>query len=400
MYYLTLCSIVKDEDAHLREWIDYHLLAGVEHFVIYDDDSSVPVADSLAEYVAEGLVTVHTPPQPATQLGAYNDCIERYRTGFSRWIGFIDPDEFLAIRKGDDLRVFLTHYEDNAGLAVSWVMHGSNGHLTRPRGGTLASYPRRLPLSDPANRHVKSIVQPDRVVAAMNGHSFVYYPGRHCVNEDGFPVNGMFSYHTVEKIQLNHYYFRSQQDFAEKMDRGDVRVSQEHDRVDKFRWDHFFLQARTPDEPDSTIRPLANRLLRLGDKASPRMLAALNRSRVASSLEAFGEDIARAAARDLAEAERISGIAVAYYPDDPGLWFTRARLLRALGDLEEAHFAVRRSVRVHPSPEAFAELVSIYLDMGDKKEAEKTIAFLKTRMHTDWKSFRPADKRLEKLLAA
>lgn len=400
MPYLSLCCIVKNEDAHLREWINYHLLAGVEHFIIYDDGSRVPVAELLDDYVAEGLVTVHRPPASATQVDAYNDCIERYREGHSRWIGFIDPDEFLALRHGDDLRIFLTRYEDHAGLAVSWVMHGSNGHVTRPAGGTLANYPRRLPLSDPANRHVKSIVQPDKVVAAINGHSFVYYPGRHCVNEDGFPVNGMFSYHTAEHIQLNHYYFRSQQDFAEKMERGDVRVSPEHEKVDKFRWAHFFLQAQTPDEADDTIRPLATRLLRLGRRTRPAMMKALNQSRVSPDLRMFGEEIARAAGRNLVEAERISGIAVAYHPDDASLWFTRARLLRAVDQLDEALMAVKRSVRIHPSPEAFAELVSIYLDMGEDREAHKTLAYLKTRISTDWQHFRPVDSRLELLLAA
>ena len=39
MDYLSLCLICKDENDYLAEWLDYHILAGVERFYIYDDDS-------------------------------------------------------------------------------------------------------------------------------------------------------------------------------------------------------------------------------------------------------------------------------------------------------------------------------------------------------------------------
>ena len=34
--HLGLAGIVRDETPFLREWVDFHLLAGIERFVLYD----------------------------------------------------------------------------------------------------------------------------------------------------------------------------------------------------------------------------------------------------------------------------------------------------------------------------------------------------------------------------
>jgi hypothetical protein len=36
--------------------------------------------------------------------------------------------------------LWLQDYESYGGLGVNWVMFGSSGHKTRPKGGTIASY--------------------------------------------------------------------------------------------------------------------------------------------------------------------------------------------------------------------------------------------------------------------
>ena len=39
LHELAIVAIVKDEAHYLKEWLDYHLAAGVDHFFIYDNDS-------------------------------------------------------------------------------------------------------------------------------------------------------------------------------------------------------------------------------------------------------------------------------------------------------------------------------------------------------------------------
>ncbi len=55
MDYLSLCLVCKDENNYLAEWLNYHILMGVERFYIYDNDSQIPVRDTLKDYVRQGV---------------------------------------------------------------------------------------------------------------------------------------------------------------------------------------------------------------------------------------------------------------------------------------------------------------------------------------------------------
>ena len=50
-YDLAVVAIFKDEAPYLREWLDYHLLAGVEYFYLYNNGLS----DGHADYLRRSL---------------------------------------------------------------------------------------------------------------------------------------------------------------------------------------------------------------------------------------------------------------------------------------------------------------------------------------------------------
>ena len=39
-YFISVACIIKNEGPYLKEWIEYHKLIGVEHFYVYDNESS------------------------------------------------------------------------------------------------------------------------------------------------------------------------------------------------------------------------------------------------------------------------------------------------------------------------------------------------------------------------
>ena len=92
---------------------------------------------------------------------------------------FLDADEFLVLQGGgaQDAPALLRRYEAYAGLALNWVMFGSSGHEGRPEGGVLANYVSCMPAAHPAHHHVKSIVDPRRVVKPGTPHHFEYEEG-------------------------------------------------------------------------------------------------------------------------------------------------------------------------------------------------------------------------------
>jgi hypothetical protein len=239
--YLTVCSVVKDEH-YLPEWVEYHRLVGVEQICLYDG-GTFTAESVLKKQIAEGFVKIIMFPGAGVQLAAYNHYIQHYG-GQSRWIAFIDADEFIVPKTRDDLRVLLEKYEAFGGLGVSWLMFGSSYHIYRPSGLQIENYTWRSGSDYQVNRHIKSIVQSDcvRSTAPNNPHAFVYKSGYYCVNELCEPISGPFSRNTTEVIQLNHYFLRSYADFLSKIQRGPA------DGISYLKPDRFFQCDRVSNE--------------------------------------------------------------------------------------------------------------------------------------------------------
>ena len=88
-HFLSVCAIFKNEGRFLKEWLDYYLLAGVDHFYLYDNGSDDDGVAVLKPYVDKGLVTLIDWTMPYGQMPAYFDCVEKY-SGETNWIGFFD----------------------------------------------------------------------------------------------------------------------------------------------------------------------------------------------------------------------------------------------------------------------------------------------------------------------
>ena len=91
---LAIVAILKCEAPYLKEWLDYHLLAGVDHFYLYDNESPDNQAEVAKPYVEAGLVDYFLLPGKKMQMVAYNDALNRFKF-HCRYMSFIDGDEFV-----------------------------------------------------------------------------------------------------------------------------------------------------------------------------------------------------------------------------------------------------------------------------------------------------------------
>lgn len=77
MYALSVASIIKNEP-DILEWIEYHRLVGVEHFYIYDNESTDGLKEKLSKYIDAGIVTYIYYPGKAMQDKSINDAIQNF----------------------------------------------------------------------------------------------------------------------------------------------------------------------------------------------------------------------------------------------------------------------------------------------------------------------------------
>ncbi|MFC3652667.1 glycosyltransferase family 92 protein [Dyella humi] len=232
---LAICAVFKDEAAYLREWVEFHQLMGVERFYLYNNNSSDRYLDALQVHIASGAVVLHEWPRHPAQLQAYEHCLKTHGNE-ADWIAFIDVDEFLFSPNATLLPDVLAEYADHPGVGVNWVMFGSAGHTHKPTGGVLENYLRRgelesgvpyahLRLPDGSyrseNAHIKSIVQPSKVMACKNAHFMLYTDNARAVDENGQPIDGPFTAKvSVNKLRINHYWSKSEEECRRKFERG------------------------------------------------------------------------------------------------------------------------------------------------------------------------------------
>lgn len=215
MPHTAVCVIVKDESLFLKEWIYYHYMIGFEKFILFNNDSSDNIYGILHELIFSNIVDIYDISGNHIQEKAYTCCIEMYK-GHIDWIAFIDVDEFIVMQQCLDIRIFLSEYADYAGLSLHWKMFGSSGHISRPKGLVVENYTNHL-YDHPGKFQVKSIVRPDLVAAVQNPHIFGFKKEHYGVDEQYFPASTPHMPYTAEKICVHHYFYKSQQDYEEKI---------------------------------------------------------------------------------------------------------------------------------------------------------------------------------------
>jgi len=223
--YLAACCVFKSESRYLREWVEYHRLVGVARFyMVSNDDDPAPARAILAPYIASGEVFFsHRPGGPFARLQPeiYLDVVEA-ADGRTRWLGFLDVDEFLLPVHAASVPEVLAAYEQQGALAVNWACFGSSG-LQEPPALQSKAFRKRLPDHHEDNRIFKSIVNPSRVAASLNPHRFVLAADEPLRDEFGAPVEHIWRSGNDpffgERLRINHYRVRSAREYAEKLER-------------------------------------------------------------------------------------------------------------------------------------------------------------------------------------
>ena len=237
-YELAVVTIIKNEAPYVKEWLDYHLLAGADHFYIYDNDSTDNLKDILQPYIYAGTVTYIFYPGKVRQMEAYNDAAKRFRF-FCRYMTWIDADEFVFPKSKTTIPEvvdeILTSNPDACAVAANILTFGSNkqdkADYTR---GVLERFTRRAEnnWSPPAewnhdvkagNAHISTIANPRRVKVFCTPHAPYYFTNCFAVNEKGKPCNDVSNFPVLtKKISMHHYHTKSREEYQIKIQRGNA----------------------------------------------------------------------------------------------------------------------------------------------------------------------------------
>lgn len=232
-YNVSICAIFRNEAPYLKEWIEFHKIVGVEHFYLYNNFSDDNYKEVLLPYVKDGTVDLKEWPYEQGQMQAYQDCIAKY-SGQTKWIGFIDLDEFVVPIKYNSIYEFLRKFEKNRpSVLLYWRLFGTSGKLDRDRNTLIIEeFTSCWPKYDTVGKcffntkyeYVFDGKYNTDMHAFWGKYKGVFLPP---VNfEDRMVVGDRNIVHTNDfPIQINHYFTKTYQEYLEKVSRGDAFFS-------------------------------------------------------------------------------------------------------------------------------------------------------------------------------
>jgi hypothetical protein len=218
--YLSILSVLKNEAEYLAEWIEYHLLVGVDKFWLIDNDSNDHPESVLRPYVALGVVNLSIWHGLKQQVLVYNYYLRILRNE-SFWVAVIDIDEFLVPVSTRSIPVILRRFEQFPGVTVHWLVFGTNGKTHKETGLVIERFKNHSSWNISQNRRVKGIVNPRRTKSLhIHRHQYVN-------NEASVNVRG--ERHRQERqrnrpihsiLRVHHYWTKSVGEFVQKRSRG------------------------------------------------------------------------------------------------------------------------------------------------------------------------------------
>ena len=208
-YNLSVCALFKNESPYLKEWIEFHRLAGVDHFYLYNNGSLDTFRRVLSPYIRDNIVTlIQWPdliPQSAsdpygwplsTQVTAYENAIKWAAAEETKWLLFLDVDEFLVPLSFDKVTQTLEQYDEYPVIVLSsdFFDEAKRGALP-PRKMVIEALEITAPFKqDPYKSVEKTILKPDLCT------SFIWPPYQ-CQfkdNREPFKINRM-------ELRINRY---------------------------------------------------------------------------------------------------------------------------------------------------------------------------------------------------
>ncbi len=218
-HFLTFATNFKNENPYLKEWIDYHVKVGVDHFYLYDQDGSEESKEILKPYEESGVVTRHpwthldgTKYDGATKWYQRNKnhmgfahAAKTYRNEF-QWLMKIDVDEFLYPLE-DKLSLLdwlkTVDVKKIKGVKVPRINFGNNGHDTAPKDPILKAYTKREEdYSDHKDLGNGDFLSSNRFAYSAHWWHYKWYKG-----------GSMLKEHSDIGWRINHYYTKSLEEY-------------------------------------------------------------------------------------------------------------------------------------------------------------------------------------------
>jgi hypothetical protein len=232
---VIMSTMVYNEDSYIRQWIIFHKLIGVEHFIIYDNskiddkrsyksmEKSSNLQRVLEDFIADGTVLLINWPYPKRMKKSgisgqtTQQCHSLWAFRTSLYIGFFDIDEYVNMQQHKSIPEFLASepFEDIGSIALCNKFFYNPSNTPTNSFNFLKIYNCNEIILGERHKH---FVIPKKV-QALSVHEITLGKPMHIINE--------------KKAYFNHYFFLN------KSNRGKNKTAMEDNTIDVHTKDLF-----------------------------------------------------------------------------------------------------------------------------------------------------------------
>ena len=236
---ICICTIVKNENLYIREFVEYYYLLGVNKIFLFDnnDVNGESFEHILKDFVENKFIDIiDVRGLSSIQIPIYNYC---YQQNFQLydWLGFLDVDEYLYILNKENITNYLSHkrFEDCENIFFNWVYYNDND-LIRYDNRSIQD---RFTIPKNNSTKGKSFVRgrnkylmiPSTHMAGINIYKFCNSNGKRV-----YPKNFFSNIFDKEpKAFIKHYFTKTVEEFCNKIKRGDAHFDENHQLSNKIK---------------------------------------------------------------------------------------------------------------------------------------------------------------------
>ena len=230
---VCVCTVGKQENKYVREFVNHYEKYGIDKIFLYDnnDKDGENFEEVIKDYIDKGFVQINNwrgIKQPG--IKTLMDCYKNYNQAYD-WFIFYDLDEYIYLKNISNIKEFLNDKKFNKcnKIYLNWVMHTDNNLLKYDNRSLHDRFPELEPNAYKKDKNItgngktimrgriknvrmKEVHYLDKSIPSCNsqGRIFRFIKGNIMNNLD------------FENYYIDHYYFKSLDEFIQKIKKGDT----------------------------------------------------------------------------------------------------------------------------------------------------------------------------------
>ena len=225
---VCVCTVGKQENKYIREFVDYYKKYGIDKIFLYDnnDEDGESFEEVIKDYIDKGFVQINNwrgIKRPG--IRTLKDCYMKNNQAYD-WLIFYDIDEYIHLKNIPNIKIFLNDkkFIKCKKIYLNWVIHTDNNLLKYDN----RSLHERFPKFKPLKRNKKYIGTGKTII--RGGIKNIRIREVHvldkkiprCNSQGKIIKSGKGGYIDFENYFIEHYYFKSLEEFILKIKKGDT----------------------------------------------------------------------------------------------------------------------------------------------------------------------------------